>query len=558
MRVAEAGAVIVNAKGRLPVVIRPAAKEKWNLAGDTPFTFDAATSKNPEFWEELTKLTGVEILDPEVVVHLAGTLNRPRGEVRVSATRLVPVEARLKAVWPKIEALKLYATANDERIDLQEFAFSVEQQPIRVSGHVPLTFEDWRELTKSPREFAQRGEIRIEIPDAEIAAFDHYFPNYIAPKGRFQADLTIHGERAVVGFIRLQEGTSRPLGPLGVLQEINADIRFDKRTATFQAVTARMGGQVVTLQGTAELPLDQPPQLNLTLKGENLPFVRRSGLLVRGDLDLQLLTPASNIPLIRGAVRLRDSLFLADVRDMIPSGAKGVAARPPYFSVETPPLNSWGLELKVEGEDFLRLRTPVFNGTATARFRLSGTLGEPQVAGEAIVNQGNIRLPFANFEVRQGEIRLLAGQLEPQLWVSATTRRYGYDLRMELSGDASSPNMVFTSSPPLEAEQVLLMVMAGEAPSNEISTTDRERVARFGAFFGQSLLGTLGGDPTGADRLTISSGADISEQGRETYNIEYKLADRWALTGEYDEFDDYYGGLKWRMFPKKDRKTDEK
>ena len=52
--------------------------------------------------------------------------------------------------------------------------------------------------------------------------------------------------------------------------------------------------------------------------------------------------------------------------------------------------------------------------------------------------------------------------------------------------------------------------------------------------------------------------ADISEQGRETYNIEYKLADRWALTGEYDEFDDYYGGLKWRMFPKKDRTTDEK
>ena len=153
------------------------------------------------------------------------------------------------------------------------------------------------------------------------------------------------------------------------------------------------------------------------------------------------------------------------------------------------------------------------------------------MAGEAIVNQGNIRLPFANFEVRQGEIRLTAGQIEPQLWVSATTRRYGYDLRMELSGDASSPNMVFTSSPPLEAEQVLLMVMAGEAPSNEISTTDRERVARFGAFFGQSLLGTLGGDPTGADRLTISSGADISEQGRETYNIEYKLADRWSLTG---------------------------
>jgi translocation and assembly module TamB len=175
-----------------------------------------------------------------------------------------------------------------------------------------------------------------------------------------------------------------------------------------------------------------------------------------------------------------------------------------------------------------------------------------------VVNQGNIRLPFANFEVQQGEVRLSAGQLQPQIFLTATTRRFGYDLRMELTGDTQAPNLTFSSSPPLEAEQVLLMVMAGEAPRNEVSTTDRQRVARFGAFFGQSLLGSFGGDPSGPDRLTISSGSDISEQGRETYSIEYRLNDRWALTGEYDEFDDYYGGLKWRIYPKGDVKRDEK
>jgi translocation and assembly module TamB len=319
-----------------------------------------------------------------------------------------------------------------------------------------------------------------------------------------------------------------------------------------------MGGQVVTLKGTAQLPPNEEPRLDLTLTGENLPFVRKAGLLVRGDLDLKLTTPEGAPPAIRGYVRMRDSLFLADIRSLLPSGAKGVAARPPYFSVETPPLNRWTIDVRVQGEQFLRLRTPVFNGTASARFRLEGTLGEPRIAGEAIINQGNIRLPFASFDVQQGEVRLAAGQLEPQIWVTATTRRFGYDLRLELSGGTQDPNLTFSSSPPLEAEQVLLMVMAGEAPRNEISTTDRQRVARFGAFFGQSLLGSLGGDPSGPDRLTISSGSDISEQGRETYNIEYKLNDRWAVTGEYDEFDDYYGGLKWRIYPRGDGKRDEK
>jgi translocation and assembly module TamB len=311
------------------------------------------------------------------------------------------------------------------------------------------------------------------------------------------------------------------------------------------------------LQGRAELPKGERARLDLTLKGDNLPFVRRTGLLIRGDLDLKL-TGAGNAASISGDVRLRESLFLTDVRALIPTGAKGSVHRPPYFSIEAEPLNSWRLNVGVNGERFLRLRTPVFNGTASARFRLSGTLGEPHIEGEATIDEGAVRLPFANFAVQQGQVRLSPEQLEPQIWITGTTRRYGYDVRMELSGSTSAQNLTFTSSPPLEAEQVLLMVMAGQAPQNEITTTDRQRAARFGAFFGQSLLGSIGGDASGADRLTISSGENISSQGRETYTIEYRLNPKWSLTGEYDEFDDYNGGFKWRFYERGGKNGNEK
>lgn len=558
LRVAEGGSVIVNAAGHVPVMIRPAQDERWVVSEQAPFSINAATSPNPAFWEKVTQLTGVEIVQPEMTLHFDGTLSQPRGEARVKAARLAPLAGRFKGVWPKIEGLDLHVVGDKEGLSIEQFVVEIEGQQVKVSGRLPDAASQWRDLIRNPREVAQRGELHLEIPDAEIAAFVHYFPEYIAPKGRFDVDLTIQGEKSVTGFIRLREATSRPLGPLGVLQEITADIRFSGRTANFEAVTARMGGQLVTLKGTAQLPPNKEPRLDLALTGENLPFVRKAGLLVRGDLDLKLTTPEGAPPAIHGEVHMRDSLFLADIRSLLPSGAKGVAARPPYFSVETPPLDKWTVDVTVRGERFLRLRTPVFNGTASARFNLDGTLGEPRIAGEAVVNQGNIRLPFANFEVQQGEVRLSAGQLQPQIFLTATTRRFGYDLRMELTGDTQAPNLTFSSSPPLEAEQVLLMVMAGEAPRNEVSTTDRQRVARFGAFFGQSLLGSFGGDPSGPDRLTISSGSDISEQGRETYSIEYRLNDRWALTGEYDEFDDYYGGLKWRIYPKGDVKRDEK
>jgi translocation and assembly module TamB len=558
LRVAEGGGVIVNGQAHLPLFVRPAGSPKWEVRDDAAFSLKAATSPNPEFWEKITELTGVEIVAPQVSLEFDGTLAKPRGEARVQAQRLAPREGRFKGVWPKIEGLNLRAVGDNSGLTIEQFSVSIEGQSVKVSGHLPDAAASWRELMAHPREVAQRGELHLEIPDAEIAAFVHYFPEYIAPKGRFDVDLTLHGEQAVDGFIRLRDATSKPLGPLGVLQEIAADIRFSKRTANFTAVTARMGGQLVTLQGTAELPPGKQPLLDLSLRGENLPFVRKAGLLVRGDLDLKLVSDATGASAIRGNVRMRDSLFLADVRSFLPSGARGVENRPPYFSVNTPPLNTWGLDVQVRGNRFMRLRTPVFNGSASSRFHLEGTLGEPRLSGEATIDEGTIRLPFANFSVQQGEVRISNGDADPQIFVTATTRRFGYDLRMEITGATSAPNLAFSSSPPLEAEQVLLMVMAGEAPRNEVSTTDRQRVARFGAFFGQSLLGSLGGDSGGPDRLTISSGSDISEQGRETYNIEYRLNDRWALTGEYDEFDDYYGGLKWRVYPKGGKRSDEK
>jgi translocation and assembly module TamB len=264
---------------------------------------------------------------------------------------------------------------------------------------------------------------------------------------------------------------------------------------------------------------------------------------------LKLQTPDGGQPRLSGTVRLRDSLFLADVRAFLPKGGASAAKRPPYFAIETPPVNAWTLAVDLEGERFLRLRTPVFSGVASARFRLGGTLGEPRAIGEVEVDEGNIQMPFASFAVTQGSVRLTeADPFEPTIYVRGTDRRYDYDVIIEIDGTASQPNVVFTSSPPLDSEQVLLMVMTGAAPNNEIAKTGTQRAANIGLFLGKSLLGSLGTDPGDVSRLTFESGERISRQGKETYDIEYKLSDRLTLTGEYNEFDEYNAGVKWRMF----------
>jgi translocation and assembly module TamB len=69
-----------------------------------------------------------------------------------------------------------------------------------------------------------------------------------------------------------------------------------------------------------------------------------------------------------------------------------------------------------------------------------------------------------------------------------------------------------------------------------------------GFFSAKGFLGSLSSDDGDADRLTFSSGEKISRQGKETYDVEYKLSDRWTITGERNEFDEYNAGVKWRVF----------
>jgi translocation and assembly module TamB len=554
LRVLEGDSAIVNATGEIPVAFYPATRPMLRFAPKAPLKLEATTASNPVFWKRLTEAIGVEFQEPEVNVNLGGTWENPRGEISARARRLAADSQRFKFSFPTIESLDVHATADGRKLDLDRLSVKVEGQALRANGMLPLSLERWPELRRAPLDFLrQEANLRLEIPDAEVAALSRYVGNYLAPAGNLHVDLQFNPGGEMSGALRLRNAATRPLGPLGVLQEVQVDAQLSGRDLVVKNVTAQAGGQPVTLSGKVEIPVGTPPRFDLALRAENFPLVRQTGLLMRADLDLRLKTQAGDVTAVTGEVNLRDSMFLSDVRALIPKGGGGgPTRRPPFFSIEFPPLDAWRLSVDVQGQEFLRLRSAVFVGTASARFHVGGTLGEPRATGEAVVETGQVLLPFATFQVEQGTVRLTeADPFSLQLFLTGQARRYGYDLRMELSGTASDPLVTFSSSPPLEAKEVLLMVTAGEVPRDEMTYGTAQRAAKLGTYLGQSLINNFGGDATDADRLTISTGERVSRQGRETYNIEYRINDRLTAIGEYDEFDAYNAGLKWRLFAPK-------
>ncbi len=555
LRASEGKITILTATGRIPLVFSPGIRPMLRLDPKGTLVLDAATEPNGLFWARMAELSGITFQDPAATAHLTGTWAQPLGEIHLQAAKITGDPKRFPWPLPSLDALTFTATGDTHGLKLENFSANIEGQAVRAQGRLTMTADGWGELTKDPLAFARRqAEMHLQLPDVDLTAWGALLPPWLAPHGRLQADLNYTGGGSLTGSLRLQDAATRPLGAIGVLQEINAEVTLSGRKAELQRVTATAGGQPVTLSGSIDYPARGEPRFAVALRGSNLPFIRQPGLLVRGDLDLSLKSGITGPPSLGGTVRLRDSLFLSDIRSFLPGASSGGTRPPPYFSVEIPPLNTWRLDVGVTGPHFLRLRTPLFNGTASARFRLRGTLGEPRLIGEVTVDSGQVLMPFARFTVQQGSARITeAKPHEMAIFLRGTGRRYDYELAMEVTGTPEAPSVVFTSSPALDSEQLLLMVMTGVVPASKFAYSSTQRFARLGTYLGQSLLNSFGGDDVSADRLSIANGENISRQGRETYDVQYKLGDRWKLVGEYDEFDDYNIGLKWRLYPGKSK-----
>jgi translocation and assembly module TamB len=389
---------------------------------------------------------------------------------------------------------------------------------------------------------------------APLAPFAQFAPAFLVPEGRWKVDLEIAPGGRLSGALDLAGLSSRPLPPLAPLREINARLQLRERSFIFEKFTATLGGESLNLSGQIDLPKDLAvrsvlPGMNLRLTGTNLPLARKPELVVRGDLNLQITNTLGAVPLIMGEVTLKESYYLKEIRALVPGRLAKAQRRPPYFSIEQAPFDVWRLNLRVHGDRCFKIRSPLFSGVASAAFTLEGTLSEPFAFGEAILNQGTVQFPFANVRINQGLVTLARDDpFRPKVLASGTSRSFGYDIKMDVHGPADEPSIEFTSTPGLTTEQIILMLTTGEIPQSEQLFSNQQRAGKLAMFLGKSLWSKFSGGEGGAERLTIRSGEEISDQGKQTYRVEYKLTDIWALVGEYDRFGSINAGLKWKLY----------
>lgn len=551
LRVVSGGELVGAAEGNVPLVLYPAGKRLVAVREEAPVSLRVETSPHARFWQEIGERTGLYLSEPDLDIAISGTPANPEGSLlfRVPLVRLDERENDREAM-PEVTELTVDIRAGEGELRLHDFSFQIEGQRVEAEAVVPMGLVQWRRVVQErtmPDLTAAAG--RLRIPGAQVAAFSRFAPEVMSPEGEIHADIELLPGGQLSGTIAVNGAATRPIVPFGSVRDGTMRLVLRGRSVELAEISGVVGGERLTVTGRVDLPIEQEFAYDLRVHGKNLPLTRRPGVVIRGDLDLAVEKRGEEAPLISGAIELHDSFYFAHLR-LMPSGAVATPERrPPFFSIEAKPFDEWRLQVRLRGQEFLEIRGPIFQGRISSEFELTGTLREPVATGVATIEQGRVRFPFASLSIDQGEVALRReNPFQPQLFIVGGGMAFSYDLRMEITGTAEEPVIEFFSNPPLTSEQVLLMVTTGELPRDEIRFTSQQRASRFAIYFGQNLLYEITGDDSASDRLVVRSGEQVSESGRQTMIIEFRLTEDWSAVGEYDRFDEYNIGLKWNIY----------
>lgn len=545
---------VARAHGLLPLSILPGVREEWvRFHSERELRFEAFTEPNSVVWDALAQWTGVLLREPDLKMEVAGRWNAPAGQIGL---RVRQIEfSRVERPLPSVRDLQVDVDLERDTARLRRMDVFIEGQQATASGEMPLGEEFWVNLIRQQRlpDWRKASGI-VRIDSAQLAPFAAFVPELLNPQGEVSAHLRLQPGGELGGELTVTGAGTRPLPNLGPIREIRIKAAFARQTLRLEEASGEVGGQRVRAMGTVDLR--EPvwgdgalPPFEIQLRGSNVPLARTLDLIVRADLELAVTNTPPAIPTVYGTVRLRDSFLLRDLGDLVPGRVAAPTRRPPYFSIQAEPWEDWRLDVRVRGDEFLRVRSPLFRGRVSTGMHLTGTLKDPIALGEARIDSGAVIFPFGSLQVRQGSAALTsADPYRPQVLMIAGAQRFGYEIQMEVSGPADDPVVEFSATPPLNSEQIVLMLTTGALPRGVGASTTQQRAQRLALFVGRNLLAQFGFAAGDEERLTIRSGEQLTETGRPTYEVEYNLTRRWAIIGEYDRFNQYNAGLKWRVY----------
>lgn len=447
-------------------------------------------------------LTGLSPTDPGLAALGAGEVRldarwdgtRATADGIVQSPRLGTVAARAAIDapndqgWPRIAPDAPLSAAIDGTVDLAALTPLLAAEGSRIGGEATV------DLTLSGPLSGPQADGAVTVRDGSLAS---------AVTGLRLADLTVRLVGDTTGL---------------VIEEARA------RTA---------GGGTIAAAGTLGLGPDLPADLALTMDDALLADLD----LVQARLDgaLSLTGSVRDRPRLAGSIT--SDRIIVRLPDQLPATAPpipvsergGTASLPPPDPGDgAPPLvTDLDVTVALPGRVFVRGRG--LEAELAGDLTVTGTTAAPQVDGAVRLVRGQLSLAGSAITLTDGAVIFDGGPpTDPRIDLVARRQTGDATVRVEVSGRAGAPAIVFAADPPLPEDEVLARLLFG-VPATALTAAQAVQLG----LAASQLSGLGGGGPDlvgqvrstlGLDRLDVAADpetgtASVAAEARVTERI---------------------------------------
>ncbi len=399
---------------------------------------------------------------------------------------------------------------------------SVRFERLRITNaqNISLTASGTVPLSGAGLDFRAEGTAPLDLARSALAS------RGASVTGSARFDLAVRGSLQrpqASGLLSVSNGTfTDPLSNLkllniGLLAGFNGDrININRGQASLSS------GGTVSVAGSVGITGDLPANLSITLA--NARYTDAQTFDARASGQLTVTGALLRDPVLGGTINLgRTDItvpesFAADskllkVKHVAPSATTRRTltrlnrATPVTRPTSRPSILNLNLVINAPNQIFVRGRG--LDAELGGRIRLTGPVTSVQPLGRFTLRRGRLAILGQRIDLTSGTITL-AGDLDPIIDLTATTRAGDTEAYIRLKGRASNIEVTFSSSPELPQDEVLALIIFGRG-LGDLSPAQIARLASIAAeLTGGSSPGLVDSirQGTGLDDLDIVQDSD--------------------------------------------------
>ncbi|GAA5116265.1 translocation/assembly module TamB domain-containing protein [Luteolibacter yonseiensis] len=418
----------------------------------------------------------LEQLDPrstgQLGIHVSGTYSDPLIDAKFVARDLrSPARPQL----PPAD-LKISLVGGEGRLRLEGEATSPDFPAAVMKADMAFRPAEWAQNPASIKD--EDLVARLDLPRLDLSRFNTLVPSAEQLSGALTGNVGVSGKVGkpeIKGLLELTGGALRLKDQrIPPLEGVAAAVEFALDRAVVKNLRATVAGGSLQGEGTLSLSEGKPGPLDVRLRGNHLPLLRNDYLIVRANGDLRLQGAWENA-VVSGSVGLVDSIFYRDI-ELLPIGTPftgpSAAAIPKFDKSQTQvggmpePFRNWGLNVTVRTDAPLIIRGNLANGDISGSMKIGGNLGNPAPDGDFKVRNFKASLPFSTLSVRSGLISFKPDSgFDPILEIRGTAEPRPYTVNVYAYGNASNPQLLLTSNPPLPDNEIMTLLATGTTTS---------------------------------------------------------------------------------------------